>query len=321
MSNRKLQARFLTAKALRLRDSSRQLNSQRHNLLLRSFVLPLNRRERQRRRSSVLALLASWRLTPSLCYPAIAMATDQTLRLDVLAIAAHPDDVELTVGGTLIKLARMGYKTGAIDLTRGESGTRGKPEIRAAEAERAAQLLGLSVRENLDLGDARVWANEESRVKLVRALRRLRPRVVFTQFWDDPHPDHAHASQLAREACHVSGLAKYDQESGQERWRPSCVAYFLFPRAVTPSFIVDISETSERKWEAIRAHASQFFDPQATEPESRVSARAFLSEIEARDRYFGALIGVERGEAFFVREALNVDDPVALLTRPMNMYS
>src|SRR5262249_18721812 len=249
------------------------------------------------------------------------MMMDQNLRLDVLAIAAHPDGIELTVGGTLIKLARMGYKTGARDLTRGESGTRGTAEIRAVEVERAAVSLGLSVRENLDLGDARVWANEESRVKLVRVLRRLRPRVVFTQFWEDPHPDHAHTSQLVREACHVSGLAKYDRESGQERWRPSCVAYFLFPRAVAPSFIVDISETSERKWEAIRAHASQFFNPQATEPQSRVSAQAFLSEIEARDRYFGALIGVERGEAFLVREALNVDDPVALLTRPMNMYS
>jgi N-acetylglucosamine malate deacetylase 1 len=249
------------------------------------------------------------------------MGPEQDLQLDALAIAAHPDDVELSAGGTLIKLAWMGYKTGVIDLTRGESGTRGTPEIRAKEAERAAQLLGLSVRENLDLGDARVWANEESRVKLVRALRRLRPRVVFTQFWEDPHPDHAHTSQLVREACHVSGLVKYDSESGQERWRPSCIAYFLFPRAVAPSFIIDISETSERKWEAIQAHASQFFNPQATEPQSRVSARAFLSEIEARDRYFGALIGVERGEAFFVREALNVDDPIALLTRQMNMYS
>jgi N-acetylglucosamine malate deacetylase 1 len=246
---------------------------------------------------------------------------DQTSQLDVLAIAAHPDDVELSVGGALIKLGQMGYKTGALDLTRGESGTRGTPEIRAREAEHAAQLLGLSVRENLDLGDARVWANQESRVKLVRALRRLRPRVVFTQFWEDPHPDHSHTSQLVREACHVSGLAKYDPESGQERWRPLRVAYFLFPRTVAPSFIVDISETSDRKWEAIRAHASQFFNPQATEPESRVSSRAFLNEIEARDRYFGAMIGVERGEAFFVREALNVADPVALLTRPMNMYS
>jgi len=249
------------------------------------------------------------------------MATNQSHSLDVLAIAAHPDDVELSIGGTLIKLVQMSYKIGALDLTRGESGTRGAPEIRAAEAERAAQLLGLSVRENLDLGDARVWVSEESRVKLVRVLRRLRPRVVFTQFREDPHPDHAHTSQLVREACHVSGLAKYDQESGQDRWRPSCIAYFLFPRTVAPSFIVDISETSERKWEAIRAHASQFFNPQATEPQSRVSTRAFLSEIEARDRYFGALIGVEHGEAFFVREALNVEDPVALLTRRMNMYS
>src|SRR5262249_56072873 len=102
------------------------------------------------------------------------------------------------------------------------------------------------------------WGNGGSGGKVGRALRRLGPRVVFTQFREDPHPDHAHTSQLVREACHVSGLAKYDLESGQERWRPSCVAYFLFPRAVAPSFIVDISETSERKWEAIRAHASQF---------------------------------------------------------------
>ncbi|MCG3159420.1 MAG: N-acetyl-alpha-D-glucosaminyl L-malate deacetylase 1 [Acidobacteria bacterium] len=249
------------------------------------------------------------------------MEAAQSLQLDILAIAAHPDDVELSVGGTLIKLGRLGYKTGVLDLTRGEAGTRGTPEIRAAEAERAAELLGLSVRENLDLGDARIWANEESRVKLVRVLRRLRPRLVFTQFWEDPHPDHAHTSQLVREACHVSGLAKYDREAGQERWRPSCIAYFLFPRTVAPSFIVDISETSQPKWEAIRAHASQFFNPQATEPQSRVSTQAFLREIESRDRYFGAMIGVENGEAFFVREALNVEDPVALLTRRMNMYS
>jgi bacillithiol biosynthesis deacetylase BshB1 len=249
------------------------------------------------------------------------MATDQSSNLDVLAIAAHPDDIELSVGGTLIKLARMGYKTGALDLTRGEAGTRGTPEIRAREAERAAELLSLSVRENLDLGDAHVWVNEETRVKLVRAIRRLRPRVVFAQYWQDPHPDHAHSSRLVREACHVAGLAKYDQGAGQERWRPNAIAYFLFPRTVAPSFIVDISEASERKWEAIRAHASQFFNPQTTEPQSRVSTQGFLSEIEARDRYFGAMIGVERGEAFFVREALNLDDPVAILTRRMNMYS
>jgi bacillithiol biosynthesis deacetylase BshB1 len=249
------------------------------------------------------------------------MAADQLLQLDVLAIAAHPDDVELSIGGTLIKLAQSGYRTGVLDMTRGESGTRGTPELRAEEATRAAELLGLTVRENLELTDAHIWVDEESRVKLVRMLRRLRPRVVFTQYWEDPHPDHAHTSQLVREACHVAGLAKYDQEAGLQRWRPSSIAHFLFPRTVAPTFIVDISESFERKWEAIRAHASQFHNPQCSEPQSRVSTEQFLREVEARDHYFGAMIGVEYGEAFFVREALNVDDPVALLTRRMNMYS
>jgi N-acetylglucosamine malate deacetylase 1 len=241
--------------------------------------------------------------------------------LDVLAIAAHPDDVELSVGGTLLKLAAQGYRTGALDLTRGEAGTRGTPEQRALEAERAAEILGLSVRENLDLGDAHIWVNEESRVKLVRMLRRLRPRLVLAQHWEDPHPDHAHGAQLVREACHIAGLAKYDADAGLERWRPSCVAHYLFTRTIAPTFIVDITAETESKWAAIRAHASQFFNPTSNELQSRVSTEGFMREVEARDRYFGALIGVEHGEAFFVREALNVDDPVALLTPSMNMYS
>lgn len=249
------------------------------------------------------------------------MANEQNYDLDVLAIAAHPDDVELSVGGTLIKLAAMGYRTGILDMTRGESGTRGTPELRAEEARRAAEILGVGVRENLDLGDAHVWVNEESRTKLVRVLRRLRPRVLFTQHQDDPHPDHAHTAQLVREAAHIAGLKKYDAESGQERWRPNCVAHFLFPRTVAPTFIVDVSDQSERKWQAIRAHASQFFNPASAEPQSRVSTESFLQEVEARDRYFGALIGARRGEAFFVREALNVVDPVTLLTERMNLYS
>lgn len=249
------------------------------------------------------------------------MTVSPQTQLDVLAIAAHPDDVELSAGGTLIKLAQQGYKTGVLDLTRGEAGTRGTPEIRAFEAARAGQLLGLSMRENLDLGDAHLWVNEESRVKVVRVLRRWRPRLVLTQYWDDPHPDHAHTSQLVREAAHLSGLAKYDPKAKLERWRPNCVAHFLFPRAVAPTFIVDISASFTRKWEAIRAHTSQFFNAKSKEPQSRVSSDQFLREMDARDRYFGALIGTAYGEAFFVREALNVDDPVALLTRKMNLYS
>lgn len=247
--------------------------------------------------------------------------TSEPPPLDVLAIAAHPDDVELSVGGTLLKLAAKGYKTGVLDLTRGEAGTRGTPEMRAAEANAAAEILGLSVRENLDLGDSHIWVNENTRVQVVRALRRLRPRLVFTQFWDDPHPDHAHTSQLVREAAHISGLAKYDADNGLARWRPSAVAYFLFPRNVAPTFIVDISAQFDRKWEAIYAHTSQFHNPNSSEPQSRVSTPQFLREMEARDRYFGALIGTEFGEGFFVREALNVDDPLALLTQSMNLYS
>lgn len=247
--------------------------------------------------------------------------TSRAPQLDVLAIAAHPDDVELSVGGTLLKLAAMGYKTGVLDLTRGEAGTRGTPEIRAAEAHTAGEILGLSVRENLDFGDSHIWVNEDSRVRMVRALRRLRPRLVLTQCWDDPHPDHAHTAQLVREAAHIAGLAKYDADYGLARWRPLCVAYFLFPRTVAPTFIVDISDHFDRKWQAIQAHASQFHNPNSNEPESRVSTSQFLWEIDARDRYFGALIGAKYGEAFVVREALNVDDPVALLTQPMNLYS
>lgn len=247
--------------------------------------------------------------------------TSTHTQLDVLAIAAHPDDVELSVGGTLLKLAEMGYKTGILDLTRGEAGTRGTPEIRAAEAQAAAEILGVSIRENLDLGDSHIWVNEDSRVQVVRALRRLRPRIVFTQFWDDAHPDHAHTSQLVREASHISGLAKYDSDFGLERWRPNAVAYFLFPRTIAPSFITDISSQFDRKWQAIQAHASQFHNPTSAEPTSRVSTPQFLREMEARDRYFGALIGTEYAEAFFVREALHVTDPVMLLSNSMNLYS
>lgn len=241
--------------------------------------------------------------------------------LDVLAVAAHPDDIELSVGGTLIKLGEMGYKTGIVDLTRGEASTRGTPEIRQTEAAQAAKIMGCSLRENLDLGDSHISVAEKSVVAVVRMLRSLRPRIVFTQFWDDPHPDHSATAQLVRKAAHLSGLAKFDPEGGLERFRPNSVAHFLFPRTVAPSFIVDVSSLSERKWEAIKCHASQFFNPESREPDSRVSTSWFMSEIEARDRYFGAMIGVERGEAFYVREALNVADPALLLTAPMNMYS
>ena len=243
------------------------------------------------------------------------------MQLDVLAIGAHPDDVEFSCGGTLLKLGSLGYRVGILDMARGELGTRGTAEIRAQEAEAAARALKLAIRDNLELPDGHIWLSEESRVRMARRLRKYRPRVVLTHFWEDPHPDHVHTCQIVREAAHVAGLAKYDSESGQERFRPSAIAHFMFPRTVVPSFVVDISEFADEKAQAIASYRSQLYDPESREPETALSSEAFLRRLESRQRFFGSLIAVEHGEAFVVREALNIHDPVALLTRRMNMYS
>jgi bacillithiol biosynthesis deacetylase BshB1 len=243
------------------------------------------------------------------------------IRLDALAIGAHPDDVEFGCGGTLLKLVSLGYRVGILDMTRGEAGTRGNSEIRDQEAKEAAAVLGLVLRDNLELPDAHVWLNEESRTSLVRKLRQYRPRVVFTHYWEDPHPDHAHTSQIVREAAHVAGLVRYDSDSGQARFRPHAVAHFMFPRTVVPSFVVDITEFVAQKQAAAMCYKSQLYDPNSTEPETQVSSEAFIRRLEARQRFYGSLIGVEHGEGFVVREALNVEDPIALLSRRMSMYS
>jgi N-acetylglucosamine malate deacetylase 1 len=241
--------------------------------------------------------------------------------VDVLAIFAHPDDVELTVGGTLLKMKSLGYRTGALDVTRGEMGTRGTPEGRAEEAAEAARILKLDVRENLELADGGVWVTEETRAKLVRVLRRLKPKVILTHQFDDPHPDHNHIAQLARESARLASMQKYDAAFGLERIKVPIIAHNVFSFRVAPSFIVDISEFLADKMAAIRAHKSQFHNPDSSEPETRLTDVKFLEELENRSRYFGSLIGADAGEPFFVREALNIADPVALLTRPMNLYS
>jgi bacillithiol biosynthesis deacetylase BshB1 len=241
--------------------------------------------------------------------------------VDILAIFAHPDDMELCVGGTLLKMKSLGYQTGAVDVTRGEMGTRGTPEIRAAEATEAARILQLDVRENLELPDGHVHLNDEARRQFVRALRRLKPRVVLTHQFDDPHPDHNSISQIVREAARLSSMQNYDRDFGQERIKVPMVAHNVFSQRVTPSFIVDISEQLDEKMEAIFAYKSQFYNPNSKEPETRLTSAQFLDELENRSRFFGSLIGVEAGEPFFVREMINVDDPISLLTRPMNLYS
>jgi bacillithiol biosynthesis deacetylase BshB1 len=248
------------------------------------------------------------------------MNTEDTT-LDVLAVFSHPDDAELTVAGTLLKLKSLGYRTGVLDMTRGEMGTRGTTEIRAAEAEEAARVLKLDARLNLEQPDGHVWPTEESRRAMVRVIRRHKPRVIFTSHWDDPHPDHANTSRIVREGARLASMRRYDEEAGQDAVQVPAIAHAVYSRLVAPSFIVDVSDFLEEKMKAIRAHASQFYRPEAQEPETRISGEGFLQQIEWRMRYYGSLIGAQAGEAFYVREALNVEDPFKLLTRPMNIYS
>jgi bacillithiol biosynthesis deacetylase BshB1 len=241
--------------------------------------------------------------------------------VDILAIFAHPDDVELSVGGTLLKMKQLGYRTGALDVTRGEMGTRGTVEGRAKEAEEAGGLLKLNIRENLGLPDGHVFVTDDERTKLVRVLRRLRPRVLLTHQHDDSHPDHDHISHLVRECARLASMRNYDPETSGERYEPPIVAHSVFSLRLVPSFIVDISGFLEEKMAAIRAHRSQFFDPNSKEPETMLTGKDFLKRLEDRSRYFGSLISVAAGEPFYVREALNIADPIELLTRPMNLYS
>lgn len=247
--------------------------------------------------------------------------SDEAKELDVLAVFSHPDDAELSVSGTLLKLKAKGYRTGVLDMTRGEMGTRGTMEERAREAEAAARVLKLDVRINLDEPDGHVWPTEEARTKLVRILRSHKPRVLMTPHWDDPHPDHANTSLLVRQAARLASMGKYDSDSGQAAIAVPAIMHSLFSRRVVPSFIVDVSEYADDKWRAIKAHSSQFYRADSSEPKTRISDQGFLEQIDFRMRYFGSLIGVAAGEPFYVSEALNVSDPFALLTQPMNIYS
>ena len=245
----------------------------------------------------------------------------ESTELDVLAIFSHPDDAELTVAGTLLKLKHLGYRTGVLDMTRGEMGTRGTMEGRAEEAREAARIMGLDARLNLEQPDGHVMLTDEARRALVHVLRATKPKVLFTSHWDDPHPDHAHTARIAREAARLASMKRYDAAFEQAYVHMPMIAHAVYSRLVVPSFIVDVSDFVEEKMQAIRAHVSQFYREGSDEPVTRISDKNFLAQMEYRMRYYGSLINVAAGEAFYVREALNVADPVELLTRPMNIYS
>jgi N-acetylglucosamine malate deacetylase 1 len=231
------------------------------------------------------------------------------MQLDVLAFGAHPDDVELFAGGTMAKMAALGYSTGIVDMTRGELGTRGTPALRSKEAANAAKILGVRIRENMGFADGDVAVTSRARLKVIRAIRKYRPKVVLTHFGEDKHPDHVNTSRLVEEAVHHSGLAKI--RTGQERFRPSTLLFFKVPTNQIPSFVVDISDYAEQRTAAIAAYQSQLYDPSSREPSTKLSHPDFLLHIENIHSFYGTLIGRLKGEAFHIKEIIEIHDLVA----------
>src|SRR5688500_10072184 len=236
---------------------------------------------------------------------------DTDLTVDVLAVAAHRDDVELTCGGTLLRAAALGRRTGVVDLTQGEMGTRGSAELRAAEAERAAAVLGLCGRENLALPDAGIVNTPETRAALARVIRRLRPQVVIAPSPWARHPDHRVAAELVRDACFVAGLAEGAPELPKHRPRKvvHCITYR--EDAVKPTFVVDVSDVFERRMEAIRCYASQF-DGATQAGEVYPTGEPLYDVVRHQAAHYGSLIRARYGEPFFTHETMRVDDIAAL---------
>ena len=235
----------------------------------------------------------------------------------MLAFGTHPDDLEIACGGTLILLARQGYRVGAADLTRGELGTRGSAEIRARETEAANKVLGLALRVNLGIPDGNIETSQENLTSVIRLIRRHRPLLVLAPYWEERHYDHVHASNLVSEAAFYSGLAKI--ETGEESYRPFRVLYYVSRMEFTPSFVVDISAAFAAKMDALRCYGSQFHPGKpaarstklSKEKETLISTPLAWEVFETLSRYYGAMIGARHGEPFLMREALELADLVA----------
>jgi bacillithiol biosynthesis deacetylase BshB1 len=236
------------------------------------------------------------------------------MKLDLLAIAAHPDDVELTCGGTMIKMARRGYKTGVLDLTAGEMGTRGTPETRAREAAKAAKLMGVSWRGTLGVPDSDVQPTRQYKLKLAGVIRELRPKTVILPYWQARHPDHYHASTLGYEGCFLAGLKALPIAG--DAYRPFKILYATSFAEVRPSFVVDITKEFERRRKAILSYASQF-QPVKGQPKSKVflAIDRLEDEMNQLARHYGQMIGVKYGEGFLCKEMMQVEDVLNLPVR------
>lgn len=231
------------------------------------------------------------------------------MKLDILAFGAHPDDVELGCSGTLAKEIALGKKIGIVDLTRGELGTRGSAEIRDAEAAKAAKILNVTVRENLNMRDGFFVNDERHQLEIIKMVRKYRPEIVLCNAVDDRHIDHPKGSRLVSDACFLSGLRRVETEldnEQQEAWRPKQVYHYIQWKNLEPDFVVDISEYIDLKMKSILAYDSQFYNPKTKEPETPIATKNFLDSVKYRAQDLGRIIGTEYGEGFTVERYLAV---------------
>lgn len=233
------------------------------------------------------------------------------MKLDILAVGAHPDDVELSCAATLAKEVSRGKKVGILDLTRGELGTRGSAELRDQEAANAAAILGIEVRENLGFADGFFVNDKKHQLEVIKILRHYRPDVVLCNAVHDRHIDHGKGSKLVSDACFLSGLRRIEtnyEGSDQEHWRPKQVYHYIQWNSIEPDFVVDVSGFMDKKMKAVMAYGSQFYDPKSTEPTSPISSKNFLDSIKYRAHDLGRLIGTEAAEGYTVERYLAVDN-------------
>ena len=237
------------------------------------------------------------------------------MKVDILAFAAHPDDIEISCGGTILKHIENGYKVVVVDLTRGELGTRGSANTRKKESKAASKILGLLARENLKMKDGFFEASEENKKKIIRVIRKYKPQIILANSITDRHPDHGKASKLVSECCFLSGLPKIETKFKgdiQQPWRPKAIYHYIQDYYIKPDFIVDITGFMDLKLKAIASFKTQFYDPKSKEPETPISDRFFFDFIEGRARQFGRLIQTEFAEGFTVEVPFKADDLIKL---------
>ena len=223
------------------------------------------------------------------------------MKLDILAFGAHPDDIELGCGATIAKEVSLGKKVGIVDLTQGELGTRGSAELRIIEANNAAEILGVSVRENVGFADGFFTNDKKHQLEIIKMIRKYQPDIVLCNAIDDRHIDHGKGSKLVSDACFLSGLVKIETElegKQQEKWRPKHVYHYIQWKNIAPDFVIDVTGFIHKKQAAVLAYSSQFYDPNSKEPESPITSKTFIESINYRARDLGRLIGVEYAEGF-----------------------